>query len=67
MYRRGFQIAFSDENFRKDFKVVLDIWNPMDDISSDKSGAMNDAASTSDRFSKERSIGRATQYGEAGP
>ena len=67
MCRRGFEIAVSHENFRKDFNVTLDICGPMDDISSDKSGVMNGAASTLDRFSKEKSIGRATQHGESGP
>jgi hypothetical protein len=67
MCRRGFQIVVSHENFSKDFKVALDFCGPMDDISSDKSGVMNGVASTSDRFSKEKSIGRATQHGEAGP
>lgn len=46
--RRRFQIAFSDENFRKDLMVALDICGPMDDISSDKTGVMNGAASTSE-------------------
>jgi DNA-binding transcriptional regulator YiaG len=48
MCRREFQIAVSQGDFRKDFKVVLDICGPLDDISSDKSGVMNGAASTSD-------------------
>ena len=48
MCRRGFEIAVSHENFRKDFNVTLDICGPMDDISSDKSGVMNGAASTSE-------------------
>ena len=42
-WRSGFEIAVSDENFRKDFKVALDICGTMDDISSDKSGVMNGA------------------------
>jgi hypothetical protein len=67
MCRREFQIAVSQGDFRKDFKIALDICSPMDDISSDKSGVMNGAAGTSDGFSEERSIGRATQHGEAGP
>lgn len=67
MCRRVFEIAVSHEDFRKDFKVALDICGTMDDISSDQSGVMNGAASTSDRFSKEKSIGRATQHGDAGP
>jgi putative transcriptional regulator len=44
----GFEIAVTHENFRKDFKVALDICGLMDDISSDKSGVMNGAASTSE-------------------
>jgi len=48
MCRREFQIAVSQGDFRKDFKVALDICGPLDDISSDKSGVMNGAASTSD-------------------
>jgi DNA-binding transcriptional regulator YiaG len=43
MCRREFQIAVSQRDFRKDFKVALDICGPMDDISSDKSGVMNGA------------------------
>jgi DNA-binding transcriptional regulator YiaG len=43
MCRRGFEIVLTHENFRKDFKVALDICGPMDDISSDKSGVMNGA------------------------
>jgi DNA-binding transcriptional regulator YiaG len=48
MCRREFQIAVSQGDFHKDFKVALDICGPLDDISSDKSGVMNGAASTSD-------------------
>jgi putative transcriptional regulator len=48
MCRGEFEIAVTHENFRKDFKVALDICGPMDDISSDKSGVMNGAASTSE-------------------
>ncbi len=48
MCQRGFEIALTNANFHKDFKAALDICGPMDDISSDKSDVMNDAASTSD-------------------
>ena len=33
MCRRVFEIAVSHEDFRKDFKVALDICGTMDDIS----------------------------------
>jgi hypothetical protein len=48
MCRGEFEISVTQENFRKDFKVALDICGPMDDISSDKSGVLNGAASTSE-------------------
>ncbi|WP_211248519.1 helix-turn-helix domain-containing protein [Desulfobulbus elongatus] len=46
--RGEFEIAVSHENFRKDFKVELDIRNPMGVISCDKSGIMKSVASTSE-------------------
>ena len=36
---------------RNDFKVTLDIFSPIDDISSDKSDVINDATSTSENTS----------------